>query len=261
MPDDGISYPPIAISPDGSTVAYGAGWGDLSFWNWETNELVVVKDPREFGGHLYYSPDGRLLYAEVGDHLAVFNTRTLREVDYVQISLRRDDNPYLVSGSEISPDGRWMLSTRGEFLKLTNLQTFEQTDLPIIANSLGTMHWPSLRFFSGTEDGRIQQWWLKNINLGPFITTAMRTIVSEDAPAIEYRIRPKCCGKISPLPEPLVVLINELQLDESDARFEDSRLLMNFPSCGWPLKLNPFFMDIRNYADFPTVTDDSEEAK
>lgn len=254
----GQAYPPADLSPDGVSVAFCEGEENVCFWNWETGELFTIRDHRE-GTWLRYSPDGRRLYVELFDSqnrdekdLAVFDTRTFKEVRCAKIRLRHLD---VGDGCEISPDGRWLLSTSGEFVKLTNLQTFEQTNLPIIANTLGTMHWASLRFFSGTEDGRIQQWRLKNIELGPFITTARRTIVSEDKPAIEHRIRPLCCGKTSPLPEQLEGLINTLQEDDTDERFDDSGLLISCPNCGWPLKLNPFFMDIYNYADFLAIVD------
>jgi hypothetical protein len=92
--------------------------------------------------------------------------------------------------------------------------------------------------------GDVNFYRLENFPLGPFITTAQREIRSEDLPAGPVTARPTCCGQRISIPEPIAERIEYFCLNSSETAYTDPALLLNCPSCGTPLRLNPFFIDI-----------------
>ena len=92
--------------------------------------------------------------------------------------------------------------------------------------------------------GRLAETATRCLALGPFITTAQREIRSEDLPAGPVTARPACCGQRISIPEPIAERIEYFFLNSSETAYTDPALLLNCPSCGTLLRMNPFFIDI-----------------
>ena len=89
---------------------------------------------------------------------------------------------------------------------------------------------------------------LKNISLSPLITTAHREIISEDLPAGPVTARPPCCDQLISIPADLAERIEHWHLagdERGDYAYTDPGLLLNCISCGTPLRMNPFFLDVK----------------
>jgi hypothetical protein len=87
-----------------------------------------------------------------------------------------------------------------------------------------------------------------SLPLGPFITTARRELVSEDLPPGPVTARPVCCGQVIAFPPVLAERIEHWHLagrDRGDGAYTDPALLLECPSCGTHLRLNPFFVDVK----------------
>jgi WD40 repeat protein len=97
----------------------------------------------------------------------------------------------------------------------------------------------------GFSDGRLEFFDIENFPLGPFITTAQRAIISEDLPAGPVTARPSCCGQLISIPTSTADRIEHWSLDGGDGGYTDPSLLLDCPSCATPLRMNPFFVDIR----------------
>ncbi len=113
--------------------------------------------------------------------------------------------------------------------------------LPQVGHSISA----SLRTLAfGLTHGRVEFYQIENLSLGPFITTARRELVSEDLPAGPVTARPVCCGQEIAIPPILAGCIEYWHLaghDRGDHAYTDSALLLDCPSCGTPLRMNPFF--------------------
>jgi hypothetical protein len=108
--------------------------------------------------------------------------------------------------------------------------------------------WSRRRLVAGFSDGRVEFHQIENLSLGPFITTAQRELVSEDLPAGPVTARPVCCGEVIEIPPALAERIEHWHLagrDRDDHAYTDPTLLLDCPSCGTPLRINPFFVDVR----------------
>jgi hypothetical protein len=84
--------------------------------------------------------------------------------------------------------------------------------------------------------------------LGPLITTAHREIISEDLPAGPVTARPPCCDQLISIPADLAERIEHWHLagdERGDYAYTDPGLLLNCISCGTPLRMNPFFLDVK----------------
>jgi len=86
---------------------------------------------------------------------------------------------------------------------------------------------------------------LKNLPLGPFITTAHREILSEDLPAGPVTARPPCCGQQISIPTSIADRIEYWNYEGGEGGYTENALLLDCPNCGTPLRMNPFFVDIK----------------
>jgi hypothetical protein len=98
---------------------------------------------------------------------------------------------------------------------------------------------------AGFGDGRVESFIMTNLPLGPFITTARREIVSEDLPTGPVTARPSCCGQLITIPAPVSERIDHWMLAGGAGGYTDPALLLDCPNCQTPLRMNPFFVDLK----------------
>jgi WD40 repeat protein len=97
----------------------------------------------------------------------------------------------------------------------------------------------------GCSNGSVEFYDIENLALGPFITTANREIISEDLPAGPITARPPCCGQLVSIPDNFADRIEHWTYEYGAGGYTDPALLLDCPSCGTPLRLNPFFLDVK----------------
>jgi hypothetical protein len=96
----------------------------------------------------------------------------------------------------------------------------------------------------------VQFFALENLHLGPLITTAQRELISEDLLAAPVTARPPCCGQLIPIPAGVADRIERWHVvgdDRGDDAYADPSLLLNCSSCETPLRMNPFFLDVKPF--------------
>ncbi|NBV35228.1 MAG: hypothetical protein EBR81_15910, partial [Proteobacteria bacterium] len=76
-------------------------------------------------------------------------------------------------------------------------------------------------------------------------TTAQREVISEDLPAGPATARPACCGKLIDVPDAIAERIDHWTVSGGEGGYKDPALEMPCPQCGTPLKMNPFFINVR----------------
>ena len=84
-----------------------------------------------------------------------------------------------------------------------------------------------------------------NLVSGPLIATAMKTTSSEDPDSARVNARVPCCGKVVSIPKALAERIEQWTHEKCDDGHTDLALLLDCPSCGTPLRMNPFFIYIK----------------
>jgi WD40 repeat protein len=150
-----------------------------------------------------------------------------------------------VKAIAVTPDGQnvvsqgwdntlrfWNLESGDCLAKIYRLGLNSMTLCPKIGNLV-----------AGFSDGRVEFYKIHNIPLDPFITTVNREIISEDLPAGPITARPACCGQLVNIPETVSERIDHWLLHGGDGGYNDPALLIDCPSCGEPLRMNPFFVD------------------
>jgi hypothetical protein len=97
----------------------------------------------------------------------------------------------------------------------------------------------------GFNDGRVEFYNIENLPLGPFITTAQREVISEDLTLGSVTARPPCCGQLISIPSTIADRIEHWTLEGGEGGYTDPDLLLDCPNCGTPLRMNPFFVDLK----------------
>ncbi len=96
--------------------------------------------------------------------------------------------------------------------------------------------------------GRPEFFEFENIPLNPLITTAQRMFFLDDLAACNISVRPNCCGQLISIPLVLAERIEHWHLagdERSDNAYADPALLFKCTSCETPLRMNPFFLDVK----------------
>ena len=86
---------------------------------------------------------------------------------------------------------------------------------------------------------------VRNLPLGPFITTASRREPDPDRTPGSASARSACCGKLIEIPDAIAERIDHWTVSGGKGGYKDPALEMPCPQCGTPLKMNPFFMKVR----------------
>jgi hypothetical protein len=107
------------------------------------------------------------------------------------------------------------------------------------------VNWSNKLLGCGFSDGRIEFFKIEDMALGPFITTALREIISDDLPAGSVTARPPCCGQLISIPESISERIDHWTLEDCEGGYSDPALLLDCPHCQTALRMNPFFVEVK----------------
>ena len=238
----------VVLSPDGRRIVSGSWDNTVRIWDAESGEcLRVLSGHESWVTSVVLSPDGRRIVsgsddktvriwdAESGECLQVLSGHE-RAVTSVVLS---PDGRRIVSGSYDNTVRIWDAES-GECLGLFFLRGISVIGIDPKYGRLAVCF----------TDGRVEHYDIEDLPLGPFQTTALREIHSEDLPAGRITARPVCCGQEIEVPEAIASRIDDWMIrgdsgDGGDGGTSDHSLLLDCPSCGTPLRMNPFFCDIR----------------
>jgi len=229
----------LALSANGRLAISGSNDKTLRVWNLETGKCLKV-----FEGHedavacLALSADGQEALSGSDDKtLRVWNLET-GECTNVFEGLRNTINFLLGSADNETAVAKF---SDGSLFFITNETVgFFQRGLKGVA-----IHWGSKKVIMWFTNGKIEFYNLENLPLGPFITTAHREVISEDLPAGSVTARPPCCGQLISIPNTIAERIEHWTLEGGESGYSDPALLLDCPSCATPLRMNPFFVDVR----------------
>jgi WD40 repeat protein len=232
----------VVLSADGRRAISGSRDSTLRVWNVETGECLRVLEGHASWVHsVILSADGRRVISgsrdntlrvwdvESGECLKVLEGHT----QYISSVVLSADGRLVISGSDDNTLRVWDVKS-GECLAVVFLRGFKSVNVS----------WSSGALIAGWSDDTVRGFLFENLSLGSFITTAQREIRSEDLPAGPVTARPACCGQRISIPEPIAERIEYFFLNSSETAYTDPALLLNCPSCGTPLRMNPFFIDI-----------------
>ena len=243
------------LTPDDRVAVSASFDKTLRVWDLRSgNSICTLVGHENVVGSLSISPDGRLAVSGSFDKtMRVWDLRTgkclriLNGYTYLIASNAELPNIY------ITPDGRLVVSSG----RIWNLDTGESLAVFFLRGLASfEVDWSRRRLVAGFSDGRVEFYQIENLSLGPFITTAQRELASEDLPAGPVTAgpvtaRPVCCGEVIEIPPVLAERIEHWHLaghDRGDRAYTDPALLLDCPSCGTPLRMNPFFVDVRPWS-------------
>jgi WD40 repeat protein len=84
-----------------------------------------------------------------------------------------------------------------------------------------------------------------NLINGPLITTAIKMSSSQDRGSARVNARTPCCAKVISIPEAIADRIEQWTNESGNGGYTDPILLLDCRSCGKPLRMNPFFVDVK----------------
>lgn len=87
----------------------------------------------------------------------------------------------------------------------------------------------------------------QNLINGPLITTGTKMSFSQDRDSKLVNARTPCCAKVISIPEAIADRIEQWTNENCDGGFTDPILLLDCPSCGTPLRMNPFLMEVKSW--------------
>ena len=96
-----------------------------------------------------------------------------------------------------------------------------------------------------SKEERYVSFSFSKLPLGSFITTAQREIISEDLSSGPVTARPPCCGQVISIPSAIANCIEHWTQKGGEGGYTATDLLLDCPNCSTPLRMNPFFVDIR----------------
>ena len=176
---------PLSFSPDGRTLAAGAG-NSIKLWDMATREnIATFKVPGEFvvsAVSTSFSPDGRTLAAGVFDGtVKLWNVETETNIATLVPPVSPVRSLTRIS---FSPDGTLIASTLGERVALWDVETRTQIntlprtlpELPLSVLSVSFSHDGSLA--SGGQDGIVRVWDAESLLKDPLVNKPLTALAA-----------------------------------------------------------------------------------
>jgi WD40 repeat protein len=245
----------LAISPDGRRLVASGFEKSLRIWEYESGRLLEI--PHRHKNDYYsqnhacaiFSENGKYIYSggeDGGIHTWDAQTGKLLNDFGIRDNFSAKDN--WINTLLESPDGSRVLS-----LAVDDTLRIWQYDKGICSSVFFLrgidcllIHWGKKLLIAGFDDGRVEFFKFEHLNLGPFASTARRNTVSGDVPAGTAITCPPCCRQQSIISSAVSEQIKYWANKAGEGGYTDPALLMDCPSCGAPLRMNPFFVDMRS---------------
>lgn len=236
----------FAFSSDGRRALSGSGDKTLRFWDLDSGECI-----RAFEGHTNWvnsvaiSPDSRRALSGSAD-----KTLRLWDLESGQCLKVFEGHTGGVSRVVLSADGHRAVSWAwDQTLRVWDLTSGECAARFFCRGLVSMAIHPTLNKIAVIFLNCRQPEFLdfENLPLGPLITTAQRVVVSEDLPAGPVSARPPCCAQLMQIPANVADRIEHWHFvgdDRGDDAYTDPALQLNCSSCGTPLRMNPFFLEM-----------------
>jgi WD40 repeat protein len=244
----------LVLSADGRRVVSGSDDNTLRLWDCETGECLKI-----FAGHtnlveamrnratnnfvrsIVWNWDGRLFVSRSRYTLRLWDVETSECLKDLQGHVRQ------VNSLVISADGRQAVSAGYDnTLRFWDVKTglcrgvFFRYGISHMAFHSGVG-----KLVLGFSTGCVEFYNLENLPFSPLITTAHREIISEDLPAGPVTARPPCCGQQISIPPSIADRIEYWNYEGGEGGYTENALLLDCPNCGTPLRMNPFFVDVK----------------
>lgn len=237
-------HPRASISRDGKRVFSWSPSSSLRIWDAQSGACLHRLNGRNDRCAAVLSHDGRsVIFASLEDNkIAVWDVKTGACAAFFGEDLKE------AFSIIISPDDRFLLSASlgSNTLRIIDLHgkrclaVFYLRGIYSIAAD-----WSGKCLAVGFTDGRLDFFGIENLNFGPFVTTVERVNQRTDHAFSALTANPDCCGCRFSVQPHLADKIKRWENQDDEGGYSDPALLTHCPSCGTPLRLNPFFIDAR----------------
>jgi WD40 repeat protein len=236
----------IIITADCKRIISQSDCGEIRVWDLFSEKcLRVFNDASKEKRPFLLSPDDtKIIFsrrAGLDDLIHVVDVNSGEEL------MRFEGFLNVVTSLELSPDGRFLFSGGWSDEIILWDAIVDQFISLFKFNMLCRfkIDWIQKKLCAGDANGRVEFYNIENLPLGPFIATAHREIISEDLPAGAVTARPACCGQLISISSTIADRIEYWALDGGEGGYTDPALLLDCPSCATPLRMNPFFVDVK----------------
>jgi WD40 repeat protein len=237
----------LAISPCGRFIVMGTSIKNskdrlsLHLWDLESWKIInVFKGHKDSLNEIAFTPCGRFIIAASDDN-------TLHVWDacggVTLFELKGHIGP--CASIALTPCGKRVVSSceLEDAIRVWDLDTGEQLSIFKVDRPTKILIKSDIVAIAAGHEVFIARH--QNLINGPLITTAIKMSFSHDCDSKLVNARTPCCANVISIPEAIADRIEQWTNENGDGSYTDPILLLDCPSCGTPLRMNPFFIDIK----------------
>jgi len=244
----------IAIHPNNKLFILGSG-NLIQIWDAILFKCLRTFNTEEKVASLSICPKGKYIISKnICNSLQVWDIETgvcIRRFNFgrhYHFSELSDKAMLQFYPIEISACNNYITSCNwDDTLHFWNSKTDESAVFFLRGISTCKAHWGKRSLICGYFDGRVDLFKIENTPFGSFITNSEYKSGPSECLPNKITARPPCCGQLISIPAIIAERIEHWAMEGGEGGeggYTDPALLLDCPSCGTPLRMNPFFANL-----------------